>query len=226
MNFLCHAIPYFDQPLLAISTGIPDWMSVVDRKVRARGKLAAVHADSPDTELAQVASGILRHIADDRWFHGTEAFVETNLRLAVQLRDLLPGDTGFRPMFVGHILIEMLLDSYWIRDDPEIGHRYYRMVADADPNTVQRCVVEITGKPVVALAPLITRFCDTAFLYDYSDPTKLLMRLNQVMSRVGLSQLPESLVDWLAEADKLVESRRQRMLTPPDGTDPFGFGSG
>ena len=33
MNFLSHAIPYLDQPLLAISTGIPDWLGVVDQAV-------------------------------------------------------------------------------------------------------------------------------------------------------------------------------------------------
>ncbi|TWU60478.1 hypothetical protein Poly51_07540 [Rubripirellula tenax] len=225
MNFLCHAIPYLDQPLLAISTGVPDWMSVVDRKVRARGKLAAQHVDSPDPDLAAVASGIIRHIEDDRWFHGTEAFVETNLRLAVELRDLLPGDTGFRPMFVGHILIEMLLDSYWIRDDPEIGRKYYDAVAAADAEVVQKCVVAITGKSVLGLVPVMQRYCDVQFLYDYLDHEKLLMRINQVMKRVGLSELPESLVGWLAQADKLVESRRIRMLTPPDGSDPFGFRS-
>ncbi|MGB7328573.1 MAG: hypothetical protein WBD31_27095 [Rubripirellula sp.] len=223
MNFLCHAIPYLDQPLLAISTGVPDWMSVVDRKVRARGKYAAQHVDSDDPALAAVAGGILRHIADDRWFHGTAAFVETNLRLAVELRDRLPGDTGFRPMFVGHILIEMLLDSYWLRDDPSLGQRYYDAVSAADAAVVQQSVVTITGKQVTGLSSVIQRFADMKFLYDYRDHTKLLMRINQVMARVGLSQLPDSLVEWLASADKLVESRRVQMLTPPDGTDPFGF---
>ncbi len=223
MNFLCHALPYLDQPLLAVSTGIPDWMSVVDRKVRARGKLAALHVNSHDPELAAVAAGILRHIQDDRWFHGTEAFVQTNFQLAVQLRDQLPGDTGFRPMFVGHILIEMLLDSFWIRDDAEVGERYYDAVASIDPLALQRCVVEITGRQVVDLSPLIGRFCEVKFLYDYLEPDKLLMRINQVMKRVGLSELPTSLAQWLPTAGKLVESRRVRMLTPPDGSDPFGF---
>lgn len=95
MNFLAHAIPYLDQPLLAISTGIPDWLSVADRKIRARGKLAEPFLTSDDPELRLVAGGIVRHIEDDRWFHGTQAFAETNMQLAVELRDLLPGDAGY-----------------------------------------------------------------------------------------------------------------------------------
>ncbi len=221
MNFLCHAMPYLDDPLLAISTGVPDWLSVVDRKIRARGKLARQFLDSDDLELRRVAGGVIRHIEDDRWFHGTQAFVETNMRLAVELRDLLPGDAGFRPTFVGHILIEMLLDAHWIRDDGSIAQRYYMALRSISPDTVQRCVNAITGKPTDQLVSVIERFVDAQFLYDYLDHDKLLMRLNQVMKRVGLLPLPAEVGDWLPQADKLVESRRQRLLTPPDATHPF-----
>ena len=140
MNFLSHALPYLDRPLLAISTGVPDFLSVVDRKIRAREKRAVQFVDSDDLELRMVAGGVMRHIADDRWFHGTEAFVMLNLQLAVELRDLLPGDEGFRPTFVGHILIEMLLDAFWIRDDPALGLRYYDCFDLNAAAAVQRCV--------------------------------------------------------------------------------------
>ncbi len=221
MNFLSHAIPYFDKPLLAISTGIPDWLSVIDRKIRARRKLAEQFSDSEDDEMSQVANGIIRHIEDDRWFHGTEAFVDTNMHLAVQLRDLLPDDAGFRPTFVGHILIELLLDAYWIRDDKSTADRYYAMLADVSSETVQRCVNQITGKPTKEIVGTIQRFIEMRFLYDYLDFDRLFMRLNQVLQRVGLQAMPDSVVDWLPKANELVESRRLRLLTPPDGSRPF-----
>lgn len=212
-----------DQPLVAISTGIPDWLGMVDRKIRARANLARPHLDSEDPELRQVAQGIIHHIDDDRWFHGTQAFVETNLEFAVQLRDLLPGDQGFRPMFVGHILIEMFLDAFWIRDDREIAERYFAAISAQSWETIQHSVNRITGKPTDRLTQIIGRFHDVQFLYDYLDPQTLLFRLNQVMKRVGLSLLPESVGHWLPAAEKLVESRRTALLTPPDGTNPFAF---
>lgn len=221
MNFLCHAMPYFDQPLVAIATGVPDWLSVVDRKIRARGKLASQYLDSEDVELRQVAAGIIRHIDDDRWFHGTQAFVETNMRLAVQLRDMLPGDAGFRPTFVGHILIEMLLDAFWIRDDDGIVDQYYQSLIDCDTAVVQRCVNQITGKPTEKLSKTIRRFTEVRFLYDYLENDKLLIRLNQVMNRVGLAALPPAVEEWLPEARELVESRRGRLLSPPGAPSPF-----
>ena len=221
MNFLCHGLPYLDRPLMVAGTAVPDWLSVVDRRVRARGKRARQYLDSPDPELRDVAAGIVQHHHDDRWFHSTRAFAETNLQLAVQLRDLLPGDAGFRPSFVGHILIEMLLDALWIRDDSSFGDRYYERLCSISPGRVQRCVNRITGQPTERLAELIERFIEVRFLYDYLDEAKLLMRLNQVMRRVGLAPLPPAVGQWLPEATRLVESRRRLLLSPPDAASPF-----
>jgi hypothetical protein len=221
MNFLCHAIPYLDKPLLAVSTGVPDWLRVIDRKIRAREKLALPYLDSDDGELRMVAAGVIRHIKDDGWFHGTRAFVETNLELAVQLRDLLPGDAGFRPMFVGHILIEICLDACEMRDDLSVADRYYDALQSIPPTTIENCVNTITGAPTDQLTLVIERFTEVRFLYDYLDYDKLLMRLNQVMKRVGLPPLPGPVRDWLPEADKLIESRRQQLLTPPGATEAF-----
>ena len=73
------------------------------------------------------------------------------------------------------------------------------------------------------LAPTIERFIEVRFLFDYLDDKTLLMRLNQVMKRVKLAALPNSVLQWLPDAQQLIESRRERMLTPPDGSTPFRF---
>ena len=168
-----------------------------------------------------MAQGIVHHVDDDRWFHGTEAFVDTNMRFAVELRDLLPGDAGFRPTFVGHILIEMLLDSFWIRDDDQSAQRYYDAIETVGYETVERCVQVITGKSIDGLPAVMRRFAEARFLYDYLDDDKLLFRLNQVMKRVRLAQLPVEVRDWIPEARKLVESRRTRLLESPGDRTPF-----
>ena len=215
MNFLCHALPYLDRPLLAAATGVPDWLSVVDRKIRARGKVARSFLTSDDPAMREVAAGIVQHVEDDRWFHGTRAFAEISLQLAVELRELLPGDAGFRPSFVGHILVEMLLDALWIRDDRAHAVGYFDAVASVPARQIQDCVNIITGRPTDRLQPVIDRFVEVQFLYDYLDNATLLARLNQVMNRVGLSPLPPAVEDWLSRASILVESRRLELLTPP-----------
>ncbi|MEM1070759.1 MAG: hypothetical protein AAGI63_17780 [Planctomycetota bacterium] len=225
MNFLCHALPYMDEPLVAVATGIPDWLSLVDRRIRARAKAAKPHLQSDDAMLRAVARGVVQHVEDDRWFHATRAFAEVNLQLAVQLRDLLPGDAGFRPTFVGHILVEMLLDSFWVRDDRNLCDQYYDAVATVPSEDVQRCVNVITGNPTDGLVAVMERFSEMQFLYDYTDRSRLLFRVNQVLRRVRLPPLPETLLEWLPDAEKLVESRRRELLAgPEDGQSrPYPF---
>jgi hypothetical protein len=117
----------------------------------------------------------------------------------------------------------MFLDAFWIREDRSTAERYYDSLKEIPPQTIQRCVNTITGKPTEGLVDVLSRYVESQFLYDYLDHQRLLFRLNQVMKRVTLAPLPDELIDWLPSAEKLVESRRQRLLTPPDGSNPYGF---
>lgn len=223
MNFLSHAIPYFDEPLTVAGTAVPDWLSVVDRKVRARRRLAEPFLESDDPALRRVALGIVSHHRDDAWFHSTRAFAEINLQFALELRDLMPGDEGFRPTFVGHILIEMLLDRAWIVENRKWADQYYKILAAVDPLLVNRCVEHVVGRKVEGLAHVIERFIEVRFLYDYLETDTLLLRLNQVMRRVKLAELSPEVARWLPRAVSVVEHRREELLTPSDASTPFPF---
>lgn len=221
MNFLCHALPTMNQspPLdnsvRAICTGMPDFLSVIDRRIRARGRVAEQYLTAVDPVMRSVAEGISSHIADDRWFHGGETFARMNLEFAVQLRDRLPGDAGFRPSFVGHILIEMLLDANYVISQRQWVDRYYDLFDAAPLKQIELCVNQITGRPSDRIAETLLRFADMRFLYDYADDTKLLMRLNQVMARVGLEQLPVAVQEWLPQARVEVRANHHRLLSGP-----------
>lgn len=218
MNFLTHALPILDQPHVVAGTALPDLLRATDRQLRVRRKMALQAQQASDALQQQIATGILRHIDDDHWFHTTAAFVEVNLQLAVQLRERLPGDRGFRPMFLGHILIEIFLDAVWIEQRPELAARYYQIFASLPADVIQDQASQIMGRSTAPLAATWQRFGESRFLYDYSDRSSLLVRLNQVMRRVGLRELPESLLPWLAAARELVESRFNEFLTKPDGS--------
>lgn len=221
MNFLSHGIPYLNEPLVVVGTALPDWLSVVNRRVRARRRLAEPFLQADDEMLRLVATGIVQHHIDDHWFHGTRAFAETNLQFALELRERLPGDEGFRPTFVGHIVIEMILDGLWIQDDPAWGDRYYASLQPLDPAAIARCLERITGVPVTGLAEVMERFLAARFLYDYQQADTLLMRLNQVMRRVKLAELPPAVGQWLPRAISIVRSRRHDLLAPSDMLSPF-----
>lgn len=212
MNYFAHGRQFVDDPYFLAGTAVPDWLNVVDRRVRVRAGQARLHVDSPDERTARVAAGIVQHCDDDQWFHSTRAFAELSLELCLLLRDRLPADDGFRPHFLGHILVEILLDAALIAHEPRRLDEYYAALDSLDCQSVEAAVGAISPRPATNLATFIGLFSRERFLFDYLDDAKLLFRLNQVMRRVGLPSLPRELSDWIPQARQLVVQRKHDLL--------------
>jgi len=214
MNYLAHGWRYTDDPYVLAGTAAPDWLSVIDRKIRLRSRTAADFVADTNPTVASIARGIVQHHADDAWFHGTTAFNEMSLQFAVEIREILPGDEGFRPSFLGHIIVELLLDRALAEDEPKRLDNYYAALAKLDLELTQHAISLLATRPVDRIVTLLPRFLSERFLYDYLDDAKLLMRLNHVMRRVGLPQLPPGLVELIPSLRQRVRARMDDLLTP------------
>ncbi len=62
------------------------------------------------------------------------------------------------------------------------------------------------------LAVVISGFCRERILWDYLGDAKLLVRINQVMRRLGLAELPEGFGAILPRARDLVENQQTGLL--------------
>lgn len=215
MNFFSHGITLLDRPYELAGAAVPDWLSYIDRRVRARRKLAIEFVDDVDPQVAAVARGIVRHHDDDRVFHGCRAFTELNLEFTVEIRDRVPPDESMRPSFVGHILVELLLDAYLHETYPGRLERYYDALRSVNAETVQAVVNRMATGQTDKLAKVIPQFIETGFLFDYSDNERLLFRMNQVMKRIGFDLLPDDLTEFFVEARKKVEARVDELLPWP-----------
>jgi len=212
MNYFAHGRLFTDQPYFLAGTAVPDWLSVVDRRVRVRSRQALPFVDDRDPCLAAVARGVVQHHQDDHWFHTTPAFVGLSLQLSKQLRTVLPDDDSFRPSFLGHVLVEVLLDAHLIAADPARLDAYYRAVDAVDPELIGSIVNCMAHRHTPDLAAWIPRFSTERFLYDYADDAKLSFRLGQVMRRAKLPSLPESFVSLIPQARAQVERRADELL--------------
>ncbi len=220
MNYFAHGRHFTYDPFLLAGTAAPDWLNVVDRKCRARERLAAPLVNDADPVVAAVARGVVQHHRDDAWFHQTAAFSELCLSLTILVRDALPPDPSLRPSFLGHILVELLLDAELIARHPQQIADYYATLDSLDAEAFAAALARMTTKPVGALALLIPRFSAERFLYDYAEDGKLLRRLNAVMRRVQLATLPDDFVATLSVARQLVAPRVDELLTPPEDAKP------
>ena len=208
MIFFAHALHFLDEPYFAAGTGVPDWLTVVDRRVRVRRKHARPLVDDPDPRAASVAGGILQHIRDDARFHQGRVFVELSLELSAGVRDVLGSESGFRPAFLGHLLVEVLLDASLAAGDPGRLQAYYRTLDSVDTVLVQEAVNRMGSRPTERLAAMISGFRQDQILWDYLEDAKLLVRLNQVLHRVKFAQLPDAFADFLPGARRLVDGRK------------------
>jgi hypothetical protein len=192
---------------------VPDWLSVVDRRVRVRKKAAEAFDGDGDARTAEVARGIVQHLIDDDWFHRSRAFIELSTLLTVEVRHVLQDDDGLRPQLLGHILVEILLDAALIADAPAQLDAYYQALESIDPLLVQQTVNRISRHPTDKLAVLIEHFTQLRILSDYLDDEKLFRRLNQIMRRVKVDELPRTFLDVLPECRSLVTQRSVELLT-------------
>lgn len=214
MNYLSHAYRFLDDPYFAAGTALPDWMSVIDRKNRARRQFAEPVTEHDDPEISAFARGCVQHHVDDRWFHMSALFNELSTKFAVELREYLQKGMGHQAGFVGHISVELLMDAILCERDPGLLDRYYATIDSLNAEKMQAAANLICRKPVKVLTILIPRFVQERFLADYYDDNLLRMRLNGVMKRVGLPALPEVVNEWLASARPRIRVHTDALLTP------------
>lgn len=208
MNYFAHALPFLERPYFLAGVSVPDWLAATERSLRLRAEHVEEFLQDADHCTAEVAAGILQHFHDDARFHSTRAFAETSWLLTAQVREALNGETGLRPVLVGHLLVELLLDAALISDAPERLTLYYKTLDEMDAVQVAYLINRMTPRPTRKLADFIKLFRRERVLWDYLVDAKLLKRLGQLMNRVGFEPVPDSLAALLPEARKMV--RRQK----------------
>lgn len=214
MNYYAHGRAFVDDPYFLAGTALPDWLSVVNRKVRLRTRHAEPYLNDADRRVASFAAGLARHHADDAWFHETRAFHELCWSFARRLVEFNPADDGFRPSFLAHILVELLLDATLIAESPERAERYYAAAAELDAEWIEDTVHRWSAVRPEKLAWFIGRFVEARFLFDYLDDGRLVFRLNQVLGRVGLAPLDDRFGELLPDFRRQVAERAEELLRP------------
>lgn len=220
MNYFSHGCRFLDDPYFLAGTAVPDLLNVVDRNVKARSVKAKLWCDDPDPKMAALARGVVQHHADDHWFHGTRAFTEVSGKLTVEIRARLPLEHLCPAWFLGHILVEILLDSRLILVFPGRLDRYYDRMSEVDGAWLEEAVSRIAGKPAAGMQRVLAGFQRWRFLSDYQADDTLRDRLNNIMQRVGLPPLPDAVAEVFPSGRAAVQERLWELLPfGPDALD-------
>ena len=197
---------------MVAGTAVPDWLSVADRRVRVRSRRIHEHLDSLDSDLRTIAEGMLQHLHDDDLFHRSVRFVMLESELSSRFRRIMPDRFDHRPPFLGHIVIELLLDDFIAQQMPEVLDEYYAVLSQVSASQIQEAVNAVAARSTENLAGFVQQFRASRFLYDYADNTRLLRRLNQVMKRVTLPSLDTDCLPVLQDVRQLLLQHGEELL--------------
>ena len=196
-----------------IGCAVPDWLGAIDRRCRVRQRAAIPLITDDDPLVADLAGGISRHIDDDRGFHSGSKFMELTMVFALELRQILTDEPGFRPGFLGHIMIELLLDGFLHESFPDKLDQVYDFVTDGDPIAVQNVVNRMAAQPTDKLEPFFPIFLRERYLYDYIVDERLMYRVNHVLRRVKLTPTGDQILGWIPSARQRVYAAAPELLT-------------
>jgi len=212
VNYLAHGIRYLDRPYFLIGSALPDLLSVVNRRSRVRRRTLEGRLSEFTGEDRELVLGMLQHLHDDQWFHGTPGFYETTSELSRRFREVLGPDDDWNCSFLGHLVTELLIDATLSHLVPGSLTAYYTACQQVHPQRIQDVVSAVATEPPLELARFIERFIQERFLEDYTNNERLLYRLNQVMRRVGIPLLPASVLTVLESSRDVVRDRLSDLL--------------
>lgn len=213
MNCLSHGYRFLDDPLFMAGTLVPDWLSVVDRKMRARKRLVEpVVEQTDDDKIRRLGKGILQHHHDDDVFHRCEKFMQLEGQIGKEFRQHMPDRFDHRPGFLGHIVVELMLDAVIAANDSDILDQFYATADLIDAEFVQTAVNGMATRQTDRLAWFIDRFREEKFLYDYVDDKGMFFRLNQVLARVKLPPMSNKCMQVLPFARELMHVHGRDLL--------------
>jgi hypothetical protein len=207
-------------PAFFVGNVLPDLLSASgEGRLRAQSVLAP-----PPGVNTSLVNGIRLHLASDTRFHGHPFFAEATQEASEVLRDAPFSLPLRRVFFLAHAFVEIALDGWLIRQDPEIARDFY---AQFDASNLAEVVTD-TGRllgretPLLGLAHTLERFTEAQYLYSYAEESGMAEALYRVCHRARIADLLADPADrtvlgsCFARFLPGIAGKAAALLTPPD----------
>lgn len=200
MNFMSHGKDVLHDPWCLTGTQLPDLLRALERRLRLPHDAVRADLAREDGPRARLAAGVLRHVADDEWFHQSQPFIEICTSLTQLFRIHTPPTTRFRASFLAHILTEMMLDAWLMADEPDFADQYYAALATIDAASLGKFVAHWVPISPPDVTRTWERFVSTQFLRSYTTDDGVAERANGLFRRLGLPEIPAQVITTFPEA--------------------------
>jgi len=185
MNFLSHF--YLDRQssdsLFVSGTCTPDLMSIFSRAVRVKHQSLIIPIG---TETFY--QGVLRHYAADKAFHTCDFFLEESHAITLFLREHFTSNQVHRTFFIGHVLVELMIDKVLIAQDETLVSDFYAHLETVTAHKLAESTQYFVDKPLLGYEAFLQRFIQNRYLFHYSKYEYIIFVLKQIVQRVGISE--------------------------------------
>jgi len=172
MNFLSHFYldQHVDDSLYIVGIATPDLLSIFDSNVRLKErKLPIPMENSATPEQLSIYNGALRHFHVDRIFHSSDFFHKETQLISRLLKAEFKDPPIHRGFFIGHILLELVMDRILVQKDINLVHRYYTHFEKFGVKLMEQKTEWLCRRPLPGYDAFLVRFIERKHLHYYKD---------------------------------------------------------
>jgi hypothetical protein len=160
---------------------LPDLLGIYNRK----WKYSAKSIPENDQHYTQINSGAIRHLQTDHEFHNSEWFENKRQEVKSLLYRQNLNFSPFRPFFISHILVELMLDRVILKKNIETADNFYADMDLINDNVIFNLLNKSNFVPAGEFVSFFNRFRQHRYVYAYADNEKFIFSLNRIFSRVN-----------------------------------------
>ncbi len=193
MNYLSHY--YFDQentdPYYILGIALPDLVKNHHRRWNVHPhKYIELYKDNP--HFQSIYKGWERHLSVDYYFHESAFFIQKSSLITERMRSIPFEHNKIKPFMIGHIGLELMLDTLLLIRKKIDGQRFYEQFEKCDLNTVVK-FLSINGiTDADTFRHFYERFCEVKYLLSYQSNESIVYALNRIQYRLNQQYFTEN----------------------------------
>jgi hypothetical protein len=181
MNFLSHY--YFDRDTTncyhTLGTVLPDLLKNADKNI-------IIHPEKlqhPDKQINDIILGWKKHLEVDKFFHSSGFFTTRSHALKNLLAPAIKG-SPVKPFFLGHIALEILLDSLLITNNKISTDDFYDHLNSCETKVIREFLNFSGLKDTDRFFNFFEEFKKSRYLETYSQYHQVTYALKRICMRV------------------------------------------
>ncbi|MBK0382967.1 hypothetical protein I5M32_08340 [Pedobacter sp. SD-b] len=206
MNFLSHY--YFDRhnhnPYEVLGMVLPDLIKNADKSWNIYPeKNSSLFKDEDQKSLLK---GWKRHLKVDQLFHGSTFFLHHQHQIKLLIRNAIAG-SPVKPFFLGHISLELMLDSLLLTEDLINAQHFYGLINEVNEETLKQFIYQNGIGDTDRFFHFFNIFKKEKYLFSYTNPEKITYALERICKRLWKDPFTEEQKNTLTKSLILYKSK-------------------